>query len=166
MSVRDMRKKPDAPADTAILVVCEGACELIGGKPGTSFRFVDNDGVLGASFALARKSKVFDTSPRCGCVYRVDQPAPDQFRGPAKWVKIWPDEQQVLSWRAKEDVQLAREREAKSRKAGETVARDRALEALEPIRQQYHRTDAIGRRLLIAAMIEYVQRNPAYDRSR
>lgn len=159
-----MRKKPDAPDRPQILAVCRGACTLAGNAPGMSYSFVNLDGTLGGEFALSRKSKVFG-SPQVGAIYQCGMEG-NTFHGPATYVRVWADERDVLGWRASHDQVVTRERMEKARKAGEAEARDKALIALDPIRQVYHRTDSVGRRILLAQVIEYLQRNPAFDGKR
>lgn len=149
-----------------IHVVCTGACTLNSNKTGLAFHRLEDDGSLGKPLYFDRKSKVVGAG-KVGSVYELglDENGTTVY-GPMRWVRSWDGADMLLAWKAQDDLTRTLERNAKAQKAGEKAAADKAMLALEPIRQLYHQTDRLGRNLLEAQVMEYIRRNPMYDATR
>ena len=73
-----------------------------------------------------------------------------------KYLGIYADKQQVITWKAEEKAAEASDRIA--RKMKEEISEDQLREALEPIRIACRRTDKLGRQAIKAMVLEYLDR--------
>jgi len=119
------------------------------------FRLVASDGTAGEERVYSRKNL---KQIRVGSVYEVETDAEDSTRivsNTIRWVRTWKDKGEAAIWQtaaaAFDTLELARKSE--KREAGRRLP----LEVLQPLRDEYRRTNSAGKLALEVRVLAYLR---------
>lgn len=88
--------------------------------------------------------------------YEKDESSGYRLFGRPIYHKMWPNQEEVLAWRAESDKNEALFRKSKNALKDKNI--DSALEALKPLQEIYDKTDRLGRLGLEVAVLSYLRR--------
>ncbi len=150
-----MASENDKPARPNITLVCVGKVYLSDGKVGLLFREVTTEGTLGNERIYQHKGL---QHLRIGAVYQVEvDPANPRsiYTNTFRWLRLWEDTAEASVWQVSSDafdtLHLAAQQEKKQN------ARKLPVELLAPLREEYWKTNALGRLAIEVRVLAYLR---------
>jgi hypothetical protein len=146
----------DKPARPRIRLVCVAKTYIEKVQAGLVFREVTADGSLGNERIYSQKSL---KHIRVGAVYEVEIDAEKPtsiYTHTLRWLHLWENKTEAAVWQASADAFDTLEVVRRQQKKDER--RKLPLELLEPIREEYRKTNAAGRLALEVRVLAYLRR--------
>jgi hypothetical protein len=143
------------PPRPRITVACVGKTYLSDGKIGLVFRDVNPDGSMGDERIYQFKGL---QHLRVGAVYEVevdDQNPRSIYTRTFRWLRLWDKTDEAAVWQLAVDAFDTRHLAAQQEKKHN--ARKLPVELLAPIREEYRRTNPLGRLAIEVRILAYLK---------
>lgn len=150
-----MSAETDKPARPMITLVCVGKIYVSEGKIGLVFREVTAEGSLGNQRNYEQKGL---QHVRIGAVYQVEIEAANPgtiYTNTFRWLRLWEDTAEASVWQVAADAFDTRHLAAQQEK--KQNARRLPVELLAPIREQYWKTNPLGRLAIEVRVLAYLR---------
>jgi hypothetical protein len=150
-----MSSDQDKAARAILTLACVGKVSLSDGKIGLVFRDVTPEGSLGDERTYEHKGL---QQLRIGAVYSVEADSANTrtiYTNTFRWLRLWDKTDEAAGWQAAADAfdtqRLTVQQERKQN------ARKHPVELLAPIREQYWKTNPLGRLAIEVRVLAYLR---------